>query len=69
MALRNLQFRSSILSLSAIKIAESDMISLRGCKLRSETFTYITGQTKEDAIKFLNAFINNDSDYMEAKMK
>jgi len=29
----------------------------------------ITGQTKEDAIKFLKAFIGDDVDYMEAKMK
>jgi hypothetical protein len=29
----------------------------------------ITGQTKEDAIKFLTAFLNNDADYMESKMK
>jgi hypothetical protein len=29
----------------------------------------ITGQTKEDAIKFLEAFLNNDHDYMEAQMK
>jgi hypothetical protein len=29
----------------------------------------ITGQTKEDAVKFLNAFLNNDFSYMEAAMK
>jgi hypothetical protein len=29
----------------------------------------ITGQTTEDAVRFLDAFLNNDSDYLEAKMK
>jgi hypothetical protein len=29
----------------------------------------ITGQTKEDAIKFLNAFLNNDTVYLEEKIK
>ncbi|MEI9945997.1 MAG: hypothetical protein WDN26_17470 [Chitinophagaceae bacterium] len=29
----------------------------------------ITGQTKEDAIKFLTAFLNNDTAYMESKIK
>jgi hypothetical protein len=29
----------------------------------------ITGQTMEDAVRFLDAFLNNDSDYLEAKMK
>jgi hypothetical protein len=29
----------------------------------------ITGQTMEDAVRFLDAFLSNDSDYLEAKMK
>ena len=29
----------------------------------------ITGQNKEDAVRFLNAFLNDDRDYLEAKMK
>jgi hypothetical protein len=29
----------------------------------------ITGQAMEDAVRFLDAFLNNDSDYLEAKMK
>lgn len=29
----------------------------------------IVGQTMEDAITFLNAFLKDDTDYMEAKMK
>lgn len=29
----------------------------------------ITGQTKQDAIQFLTAFVNNDTDFMESKMK
>lgn len=29
----------------------------------------ITGQTKEDVIKFLSAFLNNDTIYLEEKMK
>jgi hypothetical protein len=29
----------------------------------------IAGQTKDDVIKFLSAFLNNDSNYMEAAMK
>jgi hypothetical protein len=29
----------------------------------------ITGQTKADAIKFLNAFLDNDTEYMELQMR
>ena len=29
----------------------------------------ITGQTKDAAIEILNAFLNNDADYLESKMK
>jgi len=29
----------------------------------------LTGQTKEDAVKFLNAFLNNDTVYLEEKIK
>lgn len=32
-------------------------------------FSNITRQTKEDAIQFLRAFINNDMDYIIEKMK